>query len=525
MYDASQWHIGVSHEKREGFGVVGFGWRRGVAQCVAVFAAVALLAADTQPSVAQPAREPGVVEAVGDGVDQPLDPGVGREDPVAAQITAFATGERVEDLSARTVTERLFANPDGTWTLEAFTGAMGDDSDIEEPDPDAAEPEAPSTPLLADGDGKSLSGVVSALEINDGEDSLGEGPTSDSVALVRLESTAGEIGTPAGDDTDPGVDAVEGAVDASGAGTDPGQVPDADAGGVSGDSAEMVLGFEGELGAPQVVENEAVYPDAQVLVGESSSLPVQVVVDAVGEGFSHRVVLDEDPGQDLVLRFPIGLSEGLRLVQDEETSALRVLDAEGGLVFFGSAPVMWDSTVVDEQVGVRDEVPVVSSVVVEDGTPVLVLDVDQDWLSAAERVFPVTIDPVWTAHVDADTWVQSGTTAPQVNSVELRAGTFNSGTNRARSYLKFDFSGVAGADVVRAELKLWNHHSWSCSPAGLTAARVTGAQEMSRFFDVTTGRQYRTPTLKSNKGYRGCCSNFERKVNGSWINVHVGIKR
>lgn len=37
-----------------------------------------------------------------------------RPDGVSAQITAKVTGHRVEDLSLRTATEQVFANPDGT---------------------------------------------------------------------------------------------------------------------------------------------------------------------------------------------------------------------------------------------------------------------------------------------------------------------------------------------------------------------------------------------------------------------------
>lgn len=46
-----------------------------------------------------------------------------RPDGVSAQITAKATGHRVEDLSLRTATEQVFANPDGTWTSETTSAA------------------------------------------------------------------------------------------------------------------------------------------------------------------------------------------------------------------------------------------------------------------------------------------------------------------------------------------------------------------------------------------------------------------
>ena len=47
-----------------------------------------------------------------------------RPDAVSAAVTARLTGEPVEDLSARTESAQVFANPDGTWTSEAASGPV-----------------------------------------------------------------------------------------------------------------------------------------------------------------------------------------------------------------------------------------------------------------------------------------------------------------------------------------------------------------------------------------------------------------
>lgn len=44
-----------------------------------------------------------------------------RDDSVSAMLTAQGTGDRVEDLSQRSETTQVFANPDGTWTSEVAT--------------------------------------------------------------------------------------------------------------------------------------------------------------------------------------------------------------------------------------------------------------------------------------------------------------------------------------------------------------------------------------------------------------------
>lgn len=44
-----------------------------------------------------------------------------RPDSVSAMVTARTSGVRVEDVSQRTKTTNIFANPDGTWTSETAT--------------------------------------------------------------------------------------------------------------------------------------------------------------------------------------------------------------------------------------------------------------------------------------------------------------------------------------------------------------------------------------------------------------------
>ncbi|MGW0520483.1 DNRLRE domain-containing protein [Crossiella sp. NPDC003009] len=61
-----------------------------------------------------------------------------------------------------------------------------------------------------------------------------------------------------------------------------------------------------------------------------------------------------------------------------------------------------------------------------------------------------------------DTYVQSNIlTAPMGHQPDIRVGTFD-GTIVARSFLSWQLAGLRGKQVRRAELKLWNWHSWSC---------------------------------------------------------------
>ena len=104
--------------------VVGRRWSSLVVAVVAVvtLALVAGLLAGS-PAAAEPSApaDPPPAKAAsdsdGDGVTE-------RPDAVSAAVTARLTGEPVEDLSARTESAQVFANPDGTWTSEAASGPV-----------------------------------------------------------------------------------------------------------------------------------------------------------------------------------------------------------------------------------------------------------------------------------------------------------------------------------------------------------------------------------------------------------------
>jgi hypothetical protein len=97
----------------------------------------------------------------------------------------------------------------------------------------------------------------------------------------------------------------------------------------------------------------------------------------------------------------------------------------------------------------------------------------------------VTLDLV------GDTWVSSsGQTTSQATSPELRVGSNNLGLTKARSYLDFDYSPLAGvspdAVVTSAELRLSNFLTGSCAGTAIRASRVTGAWTLA---DLKWGAQ------------------------------------
>lgn len=394
----------------------------------------------------------------------------------------------------------MFANPDGTWTSETTSAAR------------FKEEKGSFVPLGTDGEltdtASPVVGDGTELTIADGKDALGDGPTQDSVVLAELESTGEHEGS------------------------------------------TLKLGWEGELPAPQISENQATYTDqVQIPVIEdpsgdvmpqtstvdpvpsdtpsesprdtnapevtdeqpeededdSSSVPTpepsessaessepaaeseapsldmpadsqpvdaSVIVEPLRSGFSHRTVLEQAPEGEVSLRFPIKLSKGLKLSKDQDTGDLRAVNGKGETVFFAPAPTMWDAK-VDEASGLHPAERLVETTLTEeDGVPVLTLNADAAWLQDPERQYPVTIDPTWSSNA-SDTWVQADVPGSKAGDPELRVGTFNGGTLKSRSFLQFASSALDGKKITKAELRMHNYHSYSCTSSPVKVQRVT----------------------------------------------------
>ena len=403
-----------------------------------------------------------------------------RPDSMSASLTARSSGKRVEDLSQRTESARVFANPDSTWTLDAYTGPQWEQA------ADGSWSEI-NTDLTFGTDGVTGSAGGADILLSDGE------------AAVKGVSDLAKITT-----------------------EDSGGKP-----------AELSLGWEGDLPKPELEGSTAVYPDAadEVLGQEpaataaptntapvspaptAESAPADAVsgadltVETTRSGFAHTVVLPERPTEPVDLRFPLELSPGLRAAVSATTGAIEVKDAAGKLVFFAPKPMMWDSR-KDEHSGLNaNEVPVPTRVDTSGPVPVVVLSPPAEFLDAEDTQYPVTVDPTWSTATTVDTFVQSDTASPQHGSGELRLGTFDGGVTKARSYLKFVTDSITGKDIISANLQVNNWWSWSCE------ARNTYAQRVMSFWDSTTLVWSNQPTvtatgqlaLSSAKGFSSAC--------------------
>jgi RHS repeat-associated protein len=268
------------------------------------------------------------------------------------------------------------------------------------------------------------------------------------------------------------------------------------------------LGWEDKLPTPTVKDATASYD-----LGDGQSLSAT----ALAQGFSENITLDSRPADSAVsYRIPLHL-KGLTLSQ-ADSGHLLLKDADGKLVAEAPAPMMWDASkdtasgesAHQEQVTTKVETA-------DDGTQTLVLTPDATFLDTA--TYPVTVDPTSTLAVTTDTWVQTPDyTDSQVSSQELKSGTYDSGSDIARAYLKFDVSKFAGTDITSATMKLYNYYSSTCSTSGAAtqARRITSSWSSS---SVTWSTQPSTTTtgVATNTGHWG----YSSSCPAAWSNWNL----
>ncbi|MFZ4264263.1 DNRLRE domain-containing protein [Streptomyces arboris] len=271
---------------------------------------------------------------------------------------------------------------------------------------------------------------------------------------------------------------------------------------VSRGSRSFGIGWDGRLPEPELDGSTALYRNA-VDGGD-------LVVTALKEGFSHSVILRERPEKPVTFRLPVEAA-GLTL---EETADRRLHweDGKGRVVAAAPLPVMWGSGEEPVSGEPRDLAPI--DVVVEKDAKgsgqVLVLKPDTDFLADPDLTYPVTIDPTDSLMGPVtDTWIQyDDYLTSQRGSSELKTGTYN-GSEKARSFLKFDVSKYAGKRITDTDLRLYSYYASTCqtTSSGNQVRRITSSWDPAA---VSWSAQPTTTTAgavtsKAAKGYGSAC--------------------
>jgi len=118
------------------------------------------------------------------------------------------------------------------------------------------------------------------------------------------------------------------------------------------------------------------------------------------------------------------------------------------------------------------------SLVMLAGQPAIKMTLDTAWLDAKNRVFPVTVDPsVSATNSNGTTYVMSSGAGDNSGGPEIKVGTWDGGTDVAKSFLKFDgvSSSLQNENVLGAVLGVFNSWSYSCSPRPVQVYPVTSS--------------------------------------------------
>lgn len=381
-------------------------------------------------------------------------------DVASALLTARVRGRRVEVLGARAEDSSLWANPDGSFTSESWPGPvrMRDASAVSgwvDLDPTLVRAVDGSVVPRAHPGFLRLSGPVSAV--------AGTAP------LVPLVSV-----------------------------TDPGD-PLAGSARTRSRARGLSWGWRGGLPAPVLEGSRATYPEVRP--------GMDLVVEVTTTGFEQFLVIKSrpvDPGSVAVV-LPL-VTRGLRLAGDGAGGA-RISDGQGRARGRVPAPVMWDARRVPGADIPVDQVPVSMVVTQSSATAASVaLTPDPGYLMDPGTVYPVTVDPSATLGASFDTYVQSNVSSTDYSaSTELRAGTYDGGATRARSFLTFPLP-FRGATVSSATFGVYNRYSYSCTAKPVDVHVASAASAATRW----SSQPYINPTLYSrvtaSKGYSAACA-------------------
>lgn len=410
-------------------------------------------------------------------------------DLVSARVAARAQGIRVEAVSERTEYLTTYANPDGTLTTESSMAPVR------------------------------FKNAAAARAAGGAADRWGWSEVD-----LTLTQRAGAV-VPTSWDRKVSLSAG-GAAGSDFVSVDHGPATGAkDAKGAAGSTGRTVswaLGgaFAGaKLPAPKLSGRSAVY--------ESVAPGVDVRVQVRPSGFEQDFIVKDRLAADAVAAgggaFTIPLkTKGLTakpVTSGANKGGIAFVDAKGATVSVIPPAEAWDAKLHPLTGEPANRTPVALSVVQSSpGTAVLTVTPDAAWLADPARLFPVTVDPTYaTLNVSPirDTWIATNyASTPKSTDPELKVGTYDGGTTKARSFLAFSSSGFKGFDVTSASIKVWEHYSHSCTARTLYAYDASGITEDVTWNSPPTMGTTVRGSVSAAKGYSSSCA-------AGWVSVPV----
>ncbi|MEU4563770.1 LamG-like jellyroll fold domain-containing protein [Actinoplanes sp. NPDC023936] len=259
------------------------------------------------------------------------------------------------------------------------------------------------------------------------------------------------------------------------------------------------VSWKGPLPEPVLDGRTATYPD--VLPG------VDIVVKAQMTGYEQYFVAKDRAALRRITKLTLPMSTGKLTASPDAAGGLTFKDGKGRAVGRAQAPEMWDAEVAPLAQEHVNRAPVgLRTVKKSAGKATMELTADPDFVERDDLRFPVTIDPPASLPVAFDAFVQNSYSSDQSGATELKLGhVVDGGSYTARSYLRFNSSGLAGSRIVSAKLRLWETHSWSCTAVSWEAWRTDYVDASVRWTAQPAARE-KVGTSTETKGYSSSCA-------------------
>ncbi|MDQ0795939.1 LamG-like jellyroll fold domain-containing protein [Streptomyces sp. B1I3] len=209
-------------------------------------------------------------------------------------------------------------------------------------------------------------------------------------------------------------------------------------------------------------DNTATYADV---------LPeTDLLLSPLTEGFKERLVLRSADAPNSWL-FPLDVKGLTPRVTD--TGDVEFTDADGEVTATIPHAFMEDSEVDPRSGDATLSRALTYELTTADGRPALRLTADRGWLDDPARVYPVTVDP--TVAASNSTYTQNTIGGDHSTENQIKVGSYDSGTNKANSFLQFSSLGTTlkGQRVSAATLNVYAIWSATCTPEPFSVSPVT----------------------------------------------------
>ncbi|MFD0799743.1 DNRLRE domain-containing protein [Streptomonospora algeriensis] len=244
------------------------------------------------------------------------------------------------------------------------------------------------------------------------------------------------------------------------------------------DLATLNVGDEDQQVSFSLAHAEGVEAEVNDGIAHFSDIRTEADLKLQAEhGMLKETIVLNSPDAPRTWTFPLDPG-GLTPEMGEDGSVV-LTDADGTVQAVVPAGWMEDSSENPESGGPAVSGGVTYRLEEQDGQWLLKIELDDDWLSASERVYPVKVDPsVADIETYGDAFVQDDW--PNQNfggDDELKVGSYDAGGSRAMSFLRFDnvTSRLKDRYILNADLGLFNVWSSSCADHEVRVHRVKQA--------------------------------------------------